>query len=287
MTKNFRGALLMLVCMAAFVVNDGFVRLAGQSLPLIQILFLRGCITTLVLGLIAWQSGVFKYNIRSRDKLIIFIRSICEALTAYFFLTAVMNLPFANVTAILQILPITVALSAVFVFKEKIGVFRGLAIFLGFLGVLLIIQPQTNNFNFYSLYALIAVLLVTIRDLLTRGMSDEVPSMLPTFFSSLFVLIFACIFVPSIEMQKLDALGWLWVALSAFFIIFGYYTAVLVMRSGEISFISPFRYSAILFALIFGIVVFGEIPNLSATIGIAVVAFAGIFLLYRANSLKE
>ena len=210
----------------------------GQSLPLIQILFLRGCITTLVLGLIAWQSGVFKHNIRSRDKLIIFIRSICEALTAYFFLTAVMHLPFANVTAILQILPITVALSAVFVFKEKIGVFRGLAIFLGFLGVLFIIQPQTNNFNFYSLYALIAVVLVTIRDLLTRGMSAEVPSMLPTFFSSLFVLIFACIFVPSIEMQKLY--GWLLVALSAFFIIFGYYTAVLViMRSGEISFISP------------------------------------------------
>ena len=124
MTKNFRGALLMMACMAAFVVNDGFVRLAGQSLPLIQILFLRGCITTLVLGLIAWQSGVFTQNIRSRDKLIIFIRSICEALTAYFFLTAVMHLPFANVTAILQILPITVALSAVLVFNEKIEFLR-------------------------------------------------------------------------------------------------------------------------------------------------------------------
>ena len=78
-------------------------------------------------------------------------------------------------------------------------------------------------------------------------------------------------------MQKLDAIGWLWVALSAFFIIFGYYTAVLVMRSGEISFISPFRYSAILFALIFGIVVFGEIPNLSATIGIVVVVLQVYF----------
>ena len=124
----------MMVCMAAFVVNDGFVRLAGYSLPLMQILFLRGCITTSVLGLIAWQSGVFTQNIRSKDKLIILIRSVCEALTAYFFLTAVMHLPFANVTAILQILPITVALSAVFVFKEKMGFLRGITIFVGFFG---------------------------------------------------------------------------------------------------------------------------------------------------------
>ena len=86
-------------------------------------------------------------------------------------------------------------------------------------------------------------------------------------------------------MQKLDTIGWLWVALSAFFIIFGYYTAVLVMRSGEISFISPFRYSAILFALIFGMWFLGN----SKFVGNnrhCCCAFAGIFLLYRANSSK-
>ena len=119
MTQNFRGALLMMICMGAFVLNDAFVRLAGNSLPLAQILFLRGLLTTFILLMVAIYSGAFKIVIAKADRWRIFFRSIAEALTAYFFLTAVMNMPFANVTAILQILPMTVTLAAAFVFKEK------------------------------------------------------------------------------------------------------------------------------------------------------------------------
>ncbi|MDC3002815.1 DMT family transporter [Paracoccaceae bacterium] len=287
MSENFRGALIMMVCMSAFVLNDAFVRLAGNSLPLAQILFIRGLITTIVLLTFAIYGGVFSSKVSKKDKWRIFFRSIAEALTSYFFLTAVMNMPFANVTAILQILPMTVTLAAVFVFKEKVGIIRITLILAGFLGVVLIINPSTDGFNLYAIYALIAVFLITTRDLITRKISSSVPTLLPTVSASFGVLIFSVFLLINTPFQPLNTQNSLFILLAAFFIIFGYYTAVLVMRSGEISFISPFRYSAILFALILGLIFFDEKPEKTAFFGIVIVMVAGIFLMLRNSSVQK
>ena len=287
MTQNFRGALLMMICMGAFVLNDAFVRLAGNSLPLAQILFLRGLLTTFILLMVAVYSGAFKIVIAKADRWRIFFRSIAEALTAYFFLTAVMNMPFANVTAILQILPMTVTLAAAFVFKEKVGVVRISLILIGFFGVILIINPTADGFNIYAIYALIAVFLITLRDLITRKLSSKVPTLLPTVSASFGVLLFSVFLLINTPFQPLNTQNILFIFFAAFFIIFGYYSAVLVMRSGEISFISPFRYSAILFALIVGLVFFDEKPDIMAFLGIVVVMLAGIVLMMRNSAVQK
>ena len=219
MTQNFRGALLMMVCMGAFVLNDAFVRLAGSSLPLGQILFLRGLITTFILLMVGIYSGAFKLIVSKADKWRIFFRSIAEALTAYFFLTAVMNMPFANVTAILQILPITVTLAAALVFKEKVGIFRISLILIGFLGVMMIINPTANGFNIYAIYALIAVFLITLRDLITRKLSSKVSTLLPTVSASVGVLLFSVFLLINTPFQPLNTQNSLFIFLSAFFII--------------------------------------------------------------------
>ena len=271
--------------MGAFVLNDAFVRLAGNSLPLAQILFLRGVLTTLVLLTFAIYLGTFKVRVVKKDKLKIFFRSIAEALTAYFFLTAVLNMPFANVTALLQILPMTVTLAAALVFKEKVGLIRIILIIVGFLGVILIINPSADGFNLYSGYALIAVILITTRDLITRKLSVEVPTLLPTVSASFGVLLFSIILMAKTPIQPLNIQNSFFIILAAFFIIFGYYTAVLVMRVGDISFISPFRYSAIIFALILGLIFFNEWPDLTALIGICIVTAAGGFLLYKNHAI--
>jgi S-adenosylmethionine uptake transporter len=287
MSENFRGALIMMICMSAFVLNDAFVRLAGNSLPLAQILFIRGLITTIVLLLFAIYGGVFSLRVSKKDKWRIFFRSIAEALTAYFFLTAVMNMPFANVTAILQILPVTVTLAAAVVFKEKVGIFRSSLIIVGFFGVILIINPSRDGFNLYAVYALIAVVLITIRDLITRKLSSEVPTLLPTVSASIGVLLFSVILLINTPLQPLNTQNSFFIVLAAFFIIFGYYSAVLVMRSGEISFISPFRYSAILFALILGFVLFNEQPDKTALLGIVIVMLSGVILMMRNSSVQK
>ena len=287
MSENFRGALLMMISMGAFVLNDAFVRLAGNTLPLGQILFIRGLLTTVLLLAFAFYGGVFKLTVSKADKWRIFFRSFAEALTAYFFLTAVMNMPFANVTAILQILPVAVTLAAAFVFKEKVGVFRITLIILGFLGVVLIINPSADGFNFYAFYALIAVVLITVRDLITRKLSSEVPTLIPTVSASIGVLLFSIILMINTPLQSLNTQNSIYIILAAFFIIFGYYSAVLVMRSGEISFISPFRYTAILFALILGFIFFDEQPDEIALLGIVIVMLSGIILMIRNSSVKK
>ena len=273
--------------MSAFVLNDAFVRLAGESLPLAQILFIRGLITTSVLLAFAFYVGVFNILVSKKDKWRIFLRSITEALTAYFFLTAVMNMPFANVTAILQILPMTVTLAAAFVFKEKVGIIRITLILFGFFGVVLIINPSGDGFNWYALYALFAVFLITMRDLITKKLSSEVHTLLPTLSASLGVLLFSVLLLINTPLQPLNTQNSLFIFLAAFFIVFGYYTAVLVMRSGEISFISPFRYSAILFALVIGFIFFDEKPDLIAFVGIIIVMLTGIVLMMRNGSVQK
>ena len=287
MSENFRGAVLMMICMGAFVLNDAFVRLAGDSLPLAQILFFRGILTTIALLLVAFYTGVFKLKVPRQDKWLIFFRSVTEALTAYFFLTAVMNMPFANVTAILQILPMTVTVAAAIVFKEKVGVIRISLIMLGFLGVILIINPAQDGFNKYAGYALISVLSITTRDLLSRKLSVDVPTLIPTVSASLGVLLFSILLITKTAFQPLDLQNSFFILAAAFFIIFGYYTAVLVMRSGEISFISPFRYTAVLLALMVGFVFFDEQPDGIAFLGMTIVIISGIALMIRNNSVQK
>tara|TARA_B100001248_G_scaffold154124_1_gene115998 strand:- start:8362 stop:9222 length:861 start_codon:yes stop_codon:yes gene_type:complete len=286
MSENFRGAVLMMICMGAFVLNDAFVRLAGDSLPLAQILFYRGLLTTITLALVAFYTGDLKLKVSSQDKWLILFRSVTEALAAYFFLTAVMNMPFANVTAILQILPMTVTLAAAVIFKEKVRAFHILLILLGFLGVILIINPAKDGFTIYAGYALISVLLITIRDLLSRKLSVDVPTLIPTVSASLGVLLFSILLITKTAFQPLDLQNSFFIVAAAFFIIFGYYTAVLVMRSGEISFISPFRYTAVLFALMLGFVFFDEQPDGIAFLGMTIVIISGIALMTRNKSVQ-
>ena len=237
--------------------------------------------------MVAIYSGAFKNVIANADRWRIFFRSIAEALTAYFFLTAVMNMPFANVTAILQTLPMTVTLAAALLFKEKVGIVRISLILFGFFGVILIINPTADGFNIYAIYALIAVFLITLRDLITRKLSSKVPTLLPTVSASVGVLLFSVLLLINVPFEPLNTQNSLFIFLAAFFIIFGYYTAVLVMRSGEISFISPFRYSAILFALIVGLVFFDEKPDITAFLGIVIVMLAGIILMMRNSAVQN
>ena len=286
MSENFRGAVLMMICMGAFVLNDAFVRLAGGSLPLAQILFFRGLLTTITLLLVAFYTGVFKLKVPRQDKWLIFFRSVTEALTAYFFLTAVMNMPFANVTAILQILPMTVTFAAAIIFKEKVGKFSISLILFGFLGVILIINPAKDGFNIYAGYALISVLLITIRDVLSRKLSFDVPTLIPTVSASLGVLLFSTILIINTAFQPASLQNSFFIGSAAFFIIFGYYTAILVMRVGEISFISPFRYSAIIFALLIGFIFFEEQPSKTALLGMIIVMVSGVALIMRNNTVQ-
>src|SRR6056297_4103989 len=155
-SDNLTGAILMMASMASFTINDTFMKALAGDIPLFQVLFLRGIFTTIAVGVVAWWMGVLFARVSRRDAGSIALRMVGEIGAAYFFLTALFNMPIANVTAILQALPLTITLAAALFFGDPIGWRRMSAILVGFAGVLLIVRPGAADFNFYSIYTLIA-----------------------------------------------------------------------------------------------------------------------------------
>lgn len=277
-----RGAILMTGSMAAFTVNDTFVKLLGDSLPFFQFLFLRSLGATALMFLLAWRAGVLRLPKVSKDRHLMYWRSLAEMAAAYFFLTALINMPIANVTAILQALPLTVALGAALFLNEEVGWRRFIAIGIGLVGVFLIVRPGGDGFNVFGIYALLAVVSVTIRDLAARQLTDEVPSLTVAAFGAFAILLFSAIgSVFGATWKPIGGWDWIWLAGSIVTIILAYLFSVSAMRVGDIGFVSPFRYTGLLVALILGFLVFNEWPDRVTLLGAAIVVATGLYTLWR------
>ena len=277
----------MMASMASFTLNDAMIKLTGGAVPLMQLLFLRGILSSVfILGLARWL-GAIHFRIAPRDWALIAIRSGAEVGAAYFFLTALFNMPLANVTAILQVLPLTVAIGAALFFREPLGWRRMSAILIGFLGMLLIVRPGPEGFSLWSGYALMAVVFVTMRDLATRKLSPEVPSMTVTLVAAVTVMGFAGLASTAEPWAPIDLRLAALITGSSVFIIGGYWFSVRVMRVGDISFIAPFRYTGLVWALVLGWLVFGDWPSNLTLIGAAIVVATGLFTLYRERQVSQ
>ena len=278
---NMRGALLMTLAMTAFAVNDTFVKLMGTHLPFFQILFLRSLGTVAFLGLVAYSAGHLRYRYGRSDMALVGLRSLAEIGAAAAFINALFHLPLANLTAIIQALPLTVTLAAALFLREPVGWRRFVAIGIGFVGVLLIVRPGTEGFSIYSVYALAAVVCVTVRDLAARRLSAAVPSVSVAFLTSCAVLAFAAVGAAGTDWAPMEARDWLWMAGAVGAIIIGYLASVMSMRNGEIGVVTQFRYSALLVALVLGYFVFGEWPDRLTIAGAALIVATGLFTLWR------
>lgn len=286
MSPNTRGALLMAAAMAAFTFNDACIKATDGALPLAQILTLRGALASLLIYGLARALGSLRVDLPRRDWALVALRSLAELAAAYFFLTALMNMPLANVTAVLQALPLTVTLGAALFFGETVGWRRGLAILVGFAGVLLIVRPGPEGFSLHAIYALAAVACVTVRDLATRRMSAQVPSMTVTLSASLAVMGFAALASLGTEWAPMDRRLVLLVLGSSVFVFAGYLFSVMAMRVGEVAFVSPFRYTGLIWALLLGWLAFGHWPEPLTLIGAAIVVATGLFTLFRERAIR-
>ncbi|WP_316247407.1 hypothetical protein ROLI_035440 [Roseobacter fucihabitans] len=287
LSPNHLGALLMMASMACFTLNDALIKATGGAVPLFQLLVLRGILASVMIAGLAQSRGAFRVRIARRDWGVIALRSLAEVGAAYFFITALLNMPLANITAILQVLPLTVTLGSAIIFREAVGWRRMSAILVGFCGMLLIVRPGTEGFTLWSAYALIAVLCVTARDLLTRRLSPAVPSLMVTFSASVAVLVTAGLASFTTTWVAVTPDLALLIGAASVFIVGGYYFSVQVMRSGDVSFVAPFRYTGLIWALALGFVLFGEWPSVLTLIGAGVIVSTGLFTLYRERHLMR
>ncbi len=280
-SENLTSAVLMMASMAAFTLNDTFVKMLAGDIPLFQLLFLRGVLTSGAVALMAWRMGALTARLPRREFRIIAVRVVAETCATYFFLTALFNMPLANVTAILQALPLTISLAAALVFREPLGWRRMSAIAVGFIGVMLIVRPGAEGFNIYSLYGLAAVACVTVRDLSTRQLSRETPSMLVTLITSVAIMAVFGLASLTEDWAPVDLRAGVLTVGASVMIIGGYLFSIMVMRVGEISFVAPFRYTGLIWALVLGWLAFGEWPTAMTLVGAAIVVGSGLFTLYR------
>ncbi|WP_120633931.1 DMT family transporter [Ruegeria sp. EL01] len=284
MTPNTKGALLMMGSMAAFTLNDTLVKIALQDLPLFQLVAIRGILAVVLVYFLARSLGALHLNFPRYDKWLVAMRCIAELSATFFFLTALKNMPLANVTAVLQALPLTVTLGAALLFSEHIGWRRVLAITLGFAGMLLIVRPGPDGFSVYSIYALIAVASVTARDLITRRMSADVPSMVVTLATSVSIALAAAVASVFEGWVPVSVTTGALVAAAGVFVLMGYSFSVMVMRQGDVGFVAPFRYSSLIWALGLGWGIFGEWPDNLTMLGAVLIVGAGLFTLVRERS---
>ena len=147
MTDNMRGAVFMIVSTVCFACNDALIKLLGGVLHVFQTLSVCGAVVVVLLGILVLRSGWKSRLLNRRDKIILGIRALSEIGAAFCIVNALFNMELANMTAILQILPLTIPLTAFIFLGETLGWRRLMAIGIGFRGMLLTVKPGSDGFN--------------------------------------------------------------------------------------------------------------------------------------------
>lgn len=271
----------MVIAMAAFTFNDAFVKVLGKNLPIVEVIFLRGGLTILIIGaIIGFTSGFMSLSKLNRP--IIWWRALCEVGATYCFLTGLQHVEIANAAAILSALPLAVTIGSVIFLHEQVGWRRWSAIVVGFIGVLLIVRPGLADFNIYSINILGAVVFAAARDLVTKQAPKDISSINLTFSTAIAITVsgaFATYFFA--EFKPISGTEFSWLIAAALLLTVAYYFIVAAMRIGEIAIVAPFRYTNLLWAIALGIVIFGDKLDWMTLLGSAIVTATGIYTLYR------
>jgi drug/metabolite transporter (DMT)-like permease len=283
LSDNARGILLMCGSMLAFTLNDTLVKAVLQDgMGLYQVIALRGMLA--VVGLVALalqQTGRLELWPSGPDRKFLAFRTLGELGATWCFLAALAHMPLANLSAILQSLPLVVTLSAALLMGDAIGWRRIAAIVVGFAGVMIIIRPGAEAFDEWSLLGLASVGFVVVRDLATRRFSKGLSSTTAAIWAAATVTAMGVIGVSQTGWQPVTLRAGAEIAGAAVFLIAGYILAIKVMRVGEIGVVAPFRYTSLLFAIILGWLLFGTLPDGWTLIGGAIVVASGIYMLWR------
>jgi drug/metabolite transporter (DMT)-like permease len=283
MSNNQLGSLWMVAAMLGFAVEDMFLKAAAQSVPVGQVLIIFGTGGMLAFALLTLRRGerVFHPAILTRTML---IRAGFEVAGRLFYTLAFVLTPLSSASAILQATPLVVVAGAALVFGEKVGWRRWTAIAVGFLGVLIILRPGLEGFTALSLLAVAGMIGFAGRDLATRAAPPVLSNMqlgvygfatmVPTGIVMLAVTGGAILPGP-VAAAQLGAATVVGVA--------AYYAITAAMRTGEVSVVTPFRYTRLVFALILGAAVFGERPDAATYLGSAIIVASGIYTLIRSR----
>ena len=269
----------MIISMASFAIGDTFVKISGAFLSPAQIMFFLIAGGLIIFAMIAKFKGENLLDSRAFSSVLL-IRYLAEMIGLVAMIMGLTKIPLSVVGTVTQASPILVAAGAVFFFKEIVSWRRWSSIIIGFIGVVLVIQPGGQNLDYAVTWAVVALVAFSIRDLVTRLTPPDIPSASIATFTMIAAFPFTAAWVFFSD-EKLFPPGIDWAVVSSMIILgsFGYLLLITSLRLGELSAIMPFRYSRIVFLLILGVLVFGERPTASMLVGAALILISGVYIM--------
>jgi drug/metabolite transporter (DMT)-like permease len=275
----FRGPLFMILSTGSYIINDTLMKLATEGLPPYEVLFLRGAAATLWGIPMLFVLGYGRQIPLLVEKRVL-ARNLFETAAILAYVVALANMQIADSTALGQVTPLLVLLGASLLFGERIGGLRMALIGVGFAGALMIAQPTMQGISVYALLALANAALSAARDLTGRRVAAEIPGMIVAISAVLVVLVgagFAHLATERWIMPSAHHL--LLMAGAGFFLIFGHFFIFMAYRVGPTGVVAPFYYCFTVWAVISGLLVFGQFPNALAVVGILLVVASGLTIV--------
>ena len=272
----------MVGSMAAFAIEDLFLKRAAMALPPGQVIALTGLGGAIVFWIIAALRGQPILTRRALQGAPL-IRALSEAGATVFYVTALALIPLSINSALLQASPLVVTLGAAIFLKEPVGWRRWSAILVGFAGVLIVLKPWDDAFEAAGILTVISVLILAARDLATRAMPADIGTFQLTTWAYL-ALVPAGLLLMTVagdSMQPISAAHWSDLGLALVSGLFGYYAVTAAMRLGEVAVVAPFRYTRLVFALILAVTVLGERLDTLTILGTSLIIGSGLYTFAR------
>ena len=283
---NLRSIILMIAAMGCFTLADLLIKIASQTLPIGQIMIGFGIGSSLIFWTLMAIKGE-PIQVAPLRQPAVMLRNVGDIFGSISMCLALAYVPISIIGAVIQTVPLMLTAVAALFLGERVGVRRLSAILVGFSGVLFILQPGASDFDAMVILALVAAIGMAIRDIGTKLISNDVSTLLLSFYASVLFALSGCL-VLSITGGAVFPDN---TALMLFFGMIalgslGYVCVTNAIRLGEVSVVSPFRYSRLLFSVATGIIILGEQVDALMIFGCALTVGAGLYIWRREFFLK-
>jgi drug/metabolite transporter (DMT)-like permease len=280
LTDNIRGILLMVLARIVFAGSDTFTKLASSGLPATEVVVLRNTISLPIILFLAWRLGGLRHPGAIRDRVVIG-RSVLEGTGTIAFVAALPFITLGQSAVILLTVPIILVALSALIYKEDVGWRRWTAIFIGFFGVVLVANPFGGSINPFLLLAQFTAITWAFRDLITARIIPGIPSVTVALINTVIVGLIA---VPGVLWQHWRFFGEreaMYLLGCGVLVAIANYLYIAALRTGAISVVAPFRYTAAVWASIAGFIVWGDIPDLFGVSGTVLIIGSGLYTFYR------
>jgi len=284
LSKNQLGFFYMFISVCAFSVMDIIVKWS-DNYPVGEVLFFRGLCGLIPLFFLIPKEKYFNFY-KTNRRFLHFKRCASGLIAIVSIFIALRKLPLATVVSISFAAPVFTTVMSIFLLNEKVGLYRWLAVIVGFIGIIIISEPGFSSMNLYYLYPIVFCLGLSYVAIAIKQLSETEPVWLISFYFSLSIMILSFFTIPQ---------GWLipnikdLLLLSLLGILGGLANLWLTQsyKFSDVSLVTPLKYLALIFAIFFGYIIWGEIPTYKTLIGSLLVIFSSIIIFRREIQLNK